>query len=390
MKNLQSIIKESVREMPPSGIRKYFDLINEMDDVISLGIGEPDFVTPLHIREAGIHSLENGHTHYSANAGMIELREEIARYVFRKQGIKYNPKDEILVTVGASEGIDLPLRAILEKDDEVIVPEPSFVAYNGCIRACGGKPVPLKLTEESKFKIDPKELQSLITSRTKAIIIPFPNNPTGSIMTKEELSELVPILKDKNILILSDEVYASLTYGRKHASIAEFDEIKDQVVYINGFSKSHAMTGWRLGYICCHKDLLKHMIKIHQYALMCSPTVAQYAGIEALQNGDEKVKEMVDEYDKRRKYMVTRFNDMGLTCFEPEGAFYVFPNITSTNLSSEDFCDRVLKEHKVLVVPGTAFGDSGEGFIRATYASSLDNIKEAMDRIEKFVKGIIK
>ncbi len=390
MENLQSIIKKSVREMPPSGIRKYFDLINEMDDVISLGIGEPDFVTPLHIREAGIRSLENGHTHYSANAGMIELREEIAKYVFKKQGLKYNPLDEILVTVGASEGIDLPLRAILEKDDEVIVPEPSFVAYNGCIRACGGVPVPLVLTEDSKFKINPKKLEALITSKTKAVIIPFPNNPTGSIMTKEELSELVPILKGKNILILSDEVYASLTYGRKHASIAEFDEIKDQVIYINGFSKSHAMTGWRLGYICCNKDLLQHMVKIHQYALMCSPTVAQYAGIEALQNGDEPVANMVNEYDKRRKYMVVRLNDMGLTCFEPEGAFYMFPNITSTNLTSEEFCERLLKEQKVLVVPGTAFGDSGEGFIRATYASSLKNIIEAMDRIEKFIKGLTK
>ncbi|MCK5811827.1 MAG: aminotransferase class I/II-fold pyridoxal phosphate-dependent enzyme [Clostridiales bacterium] len=390
MENLQSIIKKSVREMPPSGIRKYFDLINEMDDVISLGIGEPDFVTPLHIREAGIRSLENGHTHYSANAGMIELREEIAKYVFRKQELRYNPKDEILVTVGASEGIDLPLRAILEKDDEVIVPEPSFVAYNGCIRACGGVPVPLVLTEDSKFKINPKKLEALITSKTKAVIIPFPNNPTGSIMTKEELSELVPILKGKNILILSDEVYASLTYGRKHASIAEFDEIKDQVIYINGFSKSHAMTGWRLGYICCNKNLLQHMAKIHQYALMCSPTVAQYAGIEALQNGDEQVAKMVNEYDRRRKYMVKRLNDMGLTCFEPEGAFYVFPNITSTNLTSEEFCERVLKEQKVLVVPGTAFGDSGEGFIRATYASSLENIEVAMDRIEKFIKGLIK
>ncbi|MBN2851659.1 MAG: aminotransferase class I/II-fold pyridoxal phosphate-dependent enzyme [Clostridia bacterium] len=387
---MQNLIKKSVFDMPPSGIRKYFDLINEMEDVISLGIGEPDFVTPWQIREAGVYSLEQGHTHYSANAGIKELRMEIAEYVYKNYGLTYHPDNEILVTVGASEGIDLPLRAILEKDDEVIVPEPSFVAYKGCISACGGKPVVLTLKEQDSFKIVPSDLERLITDRTKAVIIPFPNNPTGSVMTKNELAGIVEVLKDRNLLILSDEVYSRLTYGEKHTSIASFPEIKDKVIYINGFSKSHAMTGWRLGFLCCHKNLLKHMIKIHQYALMCSPTMAQYAGIEALKNGEEQVEKMVSEYNRRRKFMVAGFREMGLTCYEPEGAFYVFPNITSTGLTSDEFCERVLREHKVLVVPGTAFGESGEGFVRATYASSLENIKEALNRINQFVKGLKK
>ena len=388
MSKIDKIIKKSVLNMPPSGIRKYFDLINEMEDVVSLGIGEPDFVTPLKIREAGIHSLEQGHTHYSANAGMKELRYEIAKYVFDNYNVKYNPEDEILVTVGASEGIDLPLRAILEEGDEVIIPEPSFVAYKGCVITSNGKPVILKLEEKNKFKIIPSELEKLITEKTKVVIIPFPNNPTGSVMTKEELKGIVDVLKDKNIIILSDEVYSKLTYGFKHTSLASFDEIKDKVVYINGFSKSHAMTGWRLGYICCHKDLLKHMLKIHQYALMCSPTIAQHAGMEALRTCDKDVDDMVEEYNKRRKFLLNGLRELGLTCFEPEGAFYLFPNITSTNLTSEEFCERLLLEQKVLVVPGTAFGECGEGFIRATYASSLDNIKEALKRIKIFVEGL--
>lgn len=390
MSDLQRMIKKSVYDMPPSGIRKYFDLINEMEDVISLGIGEPDFVTPWKIREAGVYSLEQGHTHYSANAGIKELRMEIAEYVKNHYGLIYNPENEILVTVGASEGIDLPLRAVLEKDDEVIVPEPSFVAYKGCISACGGVPVVLTLKEEESFKMMPDALEKLITAKTKAVIIPFPNNPTGSVMTRDELAGIVKVLKDRDILVLSDEVYSRLTYAGVHTSIASFPEIKDKVIYINGFSKSHAMTGWRLGFMCCHKDLLKHMIKIHQYALMCSPTMAQYAGIEALRNGEDQVGKMVREYDRRRKFMVAGFREIGLSCYEPEGAFYVFPNITSTGLTSDEFCERVLMEHKVLVVPGTAFGESGEGFIRATYASSLENIKEALKRIERFVKGLKK
>jgi len=388
MSNIDGLVKDSVKNMAPSGIRKYFDLINEMEDVISLGIGEPDFVTPWQIREAAIYSIEKGHTHYTANAGMKELRSEISKYIKNNYNLDYNADNEILVTVGASEGIDLPLRAILEKDDEVIIPEPSFVAYRGCVEASGGKAVPLVLKEEDKFKIIPKELEKVITKKTKAIIIPFPNNPTGSIMTKDELKGIVEILKDKDILILSDEIYSRLTYGVKHASIASFEEIKDKVIYINGFSKSHAMTGWRLGYICCHKDLLAHMKKIHQYTLMCSSTVSQYAGLEALKTCDENVEKMVAEYNRRRRYMVKGFRDMGLSCFEPEGAFYVFPNITSTGLSSDEFCERLLKEKKVLVVPGSAFGQSGEGFIRATYASSLDTIKEAIKRINEFIKEL--
>jgi len=390
MSNIENIIKKSVANMPPSGIRKYFDLINEMEDVVSLGIGEPDFVTPLRIREAGIRSLEKGYTHYSANAGMKQLREEISIYINKNYNLKYNPEDEILVTVGASEGIDLPLRAVLEDGDEVIIPEPSFVAYKGCVTACDGKPVILELKEKNNFKIIPSDLEKLITSKTKIVIIPFPNNPTGSVMTKEELKGIVEVLKDKNILILSDEVYSKLTYGFEHTSLASFDEIKDKVIYINGFSKSHAMTGWRLGYICCNKDLLKHMLKIHQYSLMSSPTIAQHAAIEALKNSEDDVNEMVKEYDKRRMFLVNGLRKIGLSCFEPEGAFYVFPNITSTNLTSEEFCERLLEEQRVLVVPGTAFGESGEGFIRATYASSLENIEEALKRMEIFIKGLKK
>jgi aminotransferase len=388
MSSPEKYIKRSIRSMPPSGIRKYFDLINELDGVISLGIGEPDFVTPWQIREAGIYALEKGHTHYSANAGIKELRREISSYLKRKYDVSYEADDEIIVTVGASEGIDLALKAILEPGDEVVVPEPSFVAYKGCIRASGGVPVTLELKEENLFKINPAELEAAVTDKTKAVIIPFPNNPTGSVMTGEELAEVVGVLKDKDVIIISDEIYSELTYGYEFRSLATFPEIRERLLLVNGFSKSHAMTGWRLGYLCGDRDLVKHIFKIHQYALMCAPTPAQYAGIEALKNCDYEVERMVAEYDKRRKFILKGVRDLGLQCFEPQGAFYIFPNITSTGLTSDEFCEGLLRSEKVLMVPGTAFGECGEGFVRATYASSLENIKEALVRTGRFIEGL--
>ncbi len=388
MSSPEKYVKNSVREMPPSGIRKYFDLINEMEDVISLGIGEPDFITPWQIREAGIYALEKGRTHYSANAGIRELRDEISEYLKRKYDIAYDAADEIIVTVGASEGIDLALKAILEPGDEVVVPEPSFVAYKGCVNVSGGIPVSLELKEENLFKIDPAELEAAITEKTKAVIIPFPNNPTGSVMTGEELEEVVKVLKNKDVVIISDEIYSELTYGFEFRSLATFPEIKEKLIVVNGFSKSHAMTGWRIGFVCGNKEIIKHMFKIHQYTLMCAPTPAQYAGIEALRNCDAEVERMIKEYDRRRKFILNGIRDLGLKCFEPQGAFYIFPNITSTGLSSDEFCEGLLKSERVLMVPGTAFGDCGEGYVRATYASSLENIKEALVRTERFIKGL--
>jgi len=383
---LEDMIVDNVKNMPPSGIRKYFDIINEMEDVISLGVGEPDFITPWNVREAGIYSLEKGHTHYSSNAGFIELRNEIAKYLDRRFDLKYNPTNEILVTVGGSEGIDIALRALVGPGDEVIIPEPSFVAYKGCTAFTGATPVVLNLRAEDEFKLTPKMLEEAITPKTKVVIIPFPNNPTGAIMTKEELAGIVEVLKDKNVIVISDEIYAELSYDKKHVSIATFPEIKEKTLVINGFSKAYAMTGWRLGYICGHPTLLDAMKKIHQYALMCSPTVSQYAAIEALKFGDECVQDMVKEYNRRRRVLVDGFKKMGLDCFEPLGAFYVFPCIKSTGMTSDEFCEKLLMSEKILVVPGNAFGDCGEGFIRACYASSMENIMEALKRIERFLE----
>ena len=382
---LEDMIVDNVKNMPPSGIRKYFDIINEMEDVISLGVGEPDFVTPWNVREAGIYSLEKGHTHYSSNAGFIELRNEISKYLNRRFDLKYNPTNEILVTVGGSEGIDIALRALVGPGDEVIIPEPSFVAYKGCTAFTGATPVVLNLRAEDEFKLTPKMLEEAITPKTKVVIIPFPNNPTGAIMTKEELAGIVEVLKDKNVIVISDEIYAELSYDKKHVSIATFPEIKEKTLVINGFSKAYAMTGWRLGYICGHPTLLDAMKKIHQYALMCSPTVSQYAAIEALKSGDECVQDMVKEYNRRRRVLVDGFRKLGLDCFEPLGAFYVFPCIKSTGMSSDDFCEKLLIEEKVLAVPGNAFGECGEGFIRACYASSTEDLIEAIKRITRFV-----
>lgn len=382
---ISDMISPSVKNMPPSGIRKYFDLINEMKDAISLGIGEPDFVTPWGIREAGIYSLEKGHTHYSSNLGFIELRNEIAGYVKKKYNLSYNPAREIIVTVGASEGIDIALRSLVGPGDEVIIPEPSFVAYKGCTTFTGATPVIVDLQAEDQFKLTPEKLERAITNKTKVVIIPFPNNPTGAIMNREELQKLVNVLKDRDIIVISDEIYAELTYEGRHFSIASFPEMKEKTLVINGFSKAFAMTGWRIGYACGHPDLIEAMNKIHQYAIMCSPTNAQYAAIEALKNGDSEVGSMVREYNRRRRVLVDGFRKAGFDCFEPLGAFYVFPCIRSTGMSSDEFCEGLLKEEKVLVVPGSAFGKCGEGFIRATYANSMENILEALKRIQAFV-----
>lgn len=384
--SMEDMISPRVRSIPPSGIRKYFDLINEMKDVISLGIGEPDFVTPWNIREAGIYSLEKGHTHYSSNAGFIELREEISGYLHRRFGLEYDPKTEIIVTVGGSEGIDIALRALVEPGDEVIIPEPSFVAYKGCAVFAGAAPVTVNLRAEDQFRLTPELLENAITDRTKVVIIPFPNNPTGAIMDRSDLSKIVEVLKDRNIIVISDEIYAELTYQGQHVSIASFPEMKDKTVVISGFSKAYAMTGWRLGYACGHPVLMDAMKKIHQYAIMCSPTTAQYAAIEALKNSDNDVCTMIREYNRRRRVMVDGFRKMGLDCFEPLGAFYVFPCIKSTGMDSDEFCEKLLKQEKVLVVPGNAFGDCGQGFVRATYANSTENIFEAIKRIGRFVE----
>jgi aminotransferase len=383
---LKDMIKKNVKEMPPSGIRKYFDLINEMENVISLGVGEPDFVTPWNIAEAGIYSLEKGQTHYSSNAGSIELRKEIAKYL-TKYDLKYNPLEEIIVTVGGSEGIDIALRALVGPGDEVIVPEPSFVAYKGCTAFTGATSKVINLKVENEFKLTAKELEDAITEKTKVVIIAFPNNPTGAIMTREELEPLVEVLKDKDIIVISDEIYSELSYDKPHASIASFPEMRDRTLVVNGFSKSYAMTGWRLGYLCGNKVLIDEMKKIHQYAIMCSPTVSQYAAVEALQNSQDSVDKMVREYNRRRRILVDGFRKIGLECFEPLGAFYVFPSIKSTGLSSDEFCEKLLIQEKVLVVPGTAFGECGEGYIRACYAASTENIIESLKRIERFIKS---
>lgn len=383
---LENMIKTDVRNMPPSGIRKYFDIVNEMDDVISLGVGEPDFVTPWNVTEAGIYSLEKGHTHYSSNAGFIELRREICKYLDSKYKLQYNPDSQVIVTVGGSEGIDIALRALVGPGDEVIVPEPSFVAYNGCTAFTGATAKVLNLRAEDEFKLTPELLEETITPKTKVVIIPFPNNPTGAVMTRDELASIVEVLKDKDLIVISDEIYSELVYGGPHVSIASFPEMKDKTLVINGFSKAFAMTGWRLGYVCGHPTLIEAMKKIHQYAIMCSPTTSQYAAIEALKNSDDDVEVMVKEYNRRRRVMVDEFRKMGLDCFEPLGAFYVFPCIKSTGLTSDQFCEELLRSEKVLVIPGNAFGECGEGFIRACYASSMENIREAMSRIARFVK----
>lgn len=384
------MIKSNISSVPASGIRKYFDLINEMEDVISLGIGEPDFVTPSGIMNSAHAAMDRGHTHYSSNMGYMALREEIARYMQNRCQLSYSPKDEILVTVGASEAIDLAMRCLLGPGDEVIIPEPSFVAYKGCATFTGASVVTVDLDARNRFKLSAKQLEKAITDKTRVIIFPFPNNPTGSVMRKEEMAELVEVVKDKDLVVISDEIYSELTYNGDHVSIATFDEIKDKTLVINGFSKAFAMTGWRLGYACGNSELIHAMNKIHQYAIMCAPSIAQYAAMEALKSGSDDVHYMVEKYNQRRRVLVNGFNEIGLDCFEPEGAFYAFPGIGKTGMTSDEFCETLLMEEHVLVVPGNAFGLCGEGYVRATYASSIDNILEALERIDKFMKRHMK
>ena len=361
-----------------------------MKDAISLGVGEPDFVTPRHIRDAGIHSLENGHTYYTSNAGLVKLRYEISNYLNRRFNLKYDPKEQVLVSVGGSEAIDLALRAVISSGDEVLIPEPSFVCYKPDTLLAGGVPVTLKTYQEDNFALTAETLKKAITPKTKALILPFPNNPTGGIMTKKHLEEIAQVLENTNIVVISDEIYAELTYSDKHISIASIPSMYERTIIVSGFSKAYAMTGWRLGYAAGHPEIIKQMTKIHQYAIMSAPTTSQYAAIEALKNGDDDIEKMKTEYNMRRRYIVKGFNDMGLECFEPLGAFYVFPCIKSTNLTSSKFCEKLLYDQKVAVVPGDAFGESGEGFVRCSYAYSVDNISEALNRIETFVKKIKK
>ncbi len=386
---LKNMIRKNVSEAPPSGIRKYFDLINEMKDAISLGIGEPDFETPWSIREEGIYSLEKGKTFYSSNAGFLELRNEIHRYMRERFSLTYNPVSEIIVTVGGSEAIDIALRMLVGPGDDVLLPEPSFVAYKGCARFTGANVVPIPLKAENRFRLQPEELLAAITPNTKVLIISYPSNPTGATMEWDDYAKLVKVLKDRDIVVISDEIYAELLYEGKHVSIAQFPEMRDKTIVVNGFSKTFAMTGWRIGFACAHPDFMEQMKKIHQFAIMCSPTMAQFAAIEALRNGLPEMERMVSEYDQRRKVMVEGFRSAGLDCFEPVGAFYVFPDIRSTGLSSDEFCERLLVDEKVLMIPGTAFGDCGEGFVRATYATSLDSIREAISRIKRFVDSVV-
>lgn len=382
----ENILSKTASEIPPSGIRKFFDIVSEMKDAISLGVGEPDFVTPWAIREEGIKALENGRTHYTSNAGTIELREEIARYSKRKYNLTYNPQSEIIVTVGGSEAIDITLRALINPGDEVLIPEPSFVCYKPCTRLAGGVPVPIVTEEKDNFRLTPEKLLEKITDKTKVLILPFPNNPTGAIMEKEDLEAIAAVLRNTNIIVLSDEIYSELTYNnKKHVSFASIDGMWDRTVTINGFSKAFAMTGWRLGYALAPEPIAKVMYKIHQYGIMCAPTTSQFAAVEALRSCDEDVNKMCKEYNYRRRVMVDGFRKMGLSCFEPEGAFYVFPNISSLGYTSEEFANKLLQEEKVAVVPGSAFGQSGEGFVRCSYAYSIKNIEEALSRIARFV-----
>ena len=386
--NIKELLNPVVANIPPSGIRKFFDVAAEMEDAISLGVGEPDFVTPWHIRDEGIYSLEKGRTHYTSNSGLKELRIEISNYLNRRFELKYNPMSQVVVTVGGSEAIDLFIRSVVKPGDEVLIPEPSFVCYSPITALAGGVPVPIVTKAENEFRLTPQELKAAISPKTKVLVLPFPNNPTGAVMRKEHLEALAEVLKGTDILVLADEIYAELTYGsQRHVSFASIPEMYERTVIVSGFSKAYAMTGWRLGYACGHPDLIKAMTKVHQFAIMSAPTTAQYAAIEALKNGDNDIAEMRAEYDMRRHVMVQGFNDMGLDCFEPEGAFYTFPCIKSTGLNSNDFCEKLLYDKRVAVVPGTAFGASGEGFIRCSYAYSIKNINIALERIEAFVKG---
>ena len=388
MIDYEKILSPAVLNMKPSGIRKFFDIANTMKDVISLGVGEPDFRTPWQIRNAGIRSLEKGSTRYTSNRGLEALRAEISAYVSRKYGVKYSPNEEILVTVGGSEAIDLVLRAILTPGDEVIIPQPSYVCYEPMTRLSGGVPVIINTKAENDFKITQDELRAAISERTKALILPYPSNPTGAIMEREDIEAIADVLRGTDILVISDEIYAELTFGTTHTSAASVADMRERTVLINGFSKAFSMTGWRLGYACAPKEISAAITKIHQYAIMCAPSMSQYAAVEALRSSDAEVARMKEEYDDRRRIIVSGFNELGLECREPKGAFYAFPCIKSTGLTSEEFCERLLYSKKVALVPGTAFGESGEGYVRASYCYSLAHIKTALLKIGEFLEEL--
>ena len=381
-------LSKMVETIKPSGIRKFFDIVSEMKDAISLGVGEPDFDTPWHIRDEGIYALEKGKTFYTSNAGLKELREEICNYLDRTQGIKYNPLKEVIVTVGGSEAIDIGLRAIINAGDEVIIPQPAYVSYEPCTILAGAKPVIINLKAENEFRLTAEELEMAITEKTKVLILPFPNNPTGAIMEREDLEKIAEVIRKHDIYVMSDEIYGELTYKGKHVSIASIAGMKERTILINGFSKAYAMTGWRLGYACGTEAIIKQMTKIHQFAIMCAPTTSQYAAVEALKNGDDDVKMMRQAYNQRRRFLLNAFKEMKLECFEPFGAFYVFPCIKEFGMTSEEFATRFLEEEKVAAVPGNAFGESGEGYLRISYAYSLDNLKIAMERFKRFVEKL--
>ena len=386
--NYETLMNRTLQDLKPSGIRKFFDIAAEMEEVISLSVGEPDFSTPWHIRQEGIRTLEKGKTWYSANAGMIELRQAIADHIRQESGVSYDPKSEILVTVGGSEAIDLTFRALVAPGDEVLIPEPSFVCYDPLTRMAGGVPVPLVTRAEEQFRLTPEALQAAITPRTKLLVLPFPNNPTGAIMPREELEKIAAVLRGTDIMVLSDEIYGVLTYGREHTSITQIEGMQERTVLVNGFSKAYAMTGWRLGYACGPAPVMKMLTKLHQFGIMCAPTTAQYAAIEAMRNGAEDVVTMRREYDMRRRFIVDGLRKLGLDCFEPEGAFYVFPSIQSTGLTSDEFCRRLLEEKHVAVVPGNAFGACGEGYVRISYCYSLKHITEALRRMDAFLQEL--
>ena len=387
---MRNPLSETIVNIKPSGIRKFFDLVSEMNDkdVISLGVGEPDFDTPWHVRDEGIYSLEKGRTFYTSNSGLKELREEICNYLDRRYQVSYDWHHETIVTVGGSEGIDIAMRAMLDPGDEVLIPQPSYVSYEPCAILAGGKPVIIELKAENEFRLTPEELLEHITDKTKILVLPYPNNPTGAIMERADLEKIAEIVMEKDIFVLSDEIYSELSYKGDHVTIASIPGMKERTILINGFSKAYAMTGWRLGYACGPRDIIEQMTKIHQFAIMCAPTTSQYAAVEAMRNGDADVATMREAYDQRRRYLVNAFKEMGLECFEPYGAFYIFPCIKEFGMTSEEFAERFLKEEKVAVVPGTAFGDSGEGFLRISYAYSLQNLKAALARLERFVEKL--
>ncbi|WP_394524676.1 aminotransferase class I/II-fold pyridoxal phosphate-dependent enzyme [Lacrimispora sp. JR3] len=385
---MRNPLSDRIAEIPSSGIRKFFDIVSEMKDAISLGVGEPDFDTPWHIREEGIYSLEKGRTFYTSNAGLRELKAEICNYLCRRFEVTYDPDHEVMVTVGGSEAIDIALRAMLDPGDEVLIPQPSYVSYVPCTILANGVPVTIDLEARDQFKLTKEKLLEKITEKTKVLILPFPNNPTGAVMTAEELKDIADVVIEKDLFVISDEIYAELTYGGEHTTIAAFPGLKDRTVLINGFSKSYAMTGWRLGYAAAPRVILEQMLKIHQFAIMCAPTTSQYAAVAALRDGDKEVETMRESYDQRRRYLMHAFQEMGLECFEPHGAFYTFPSIKRFGMTSDEFATRLLREEKVAVVPGTAFGDCGEGYLRISYAYSLKNLKEALGRMDRFIKKL--